>query len=214
MSNKINIQEFMIGKIEEAIKEQNELLKKASDSDKPKIRIKISKLEKQLENAKKPVVRTEKEKELIDKIANKVKENAEVITGNKIEGDRADKPLTSKEEFEHGVSMFIEEIKLRKEQLLKDISTQEGIVKLLEEHEPIGDENSYKAEIQGRKNILGQMKMSLELFNDRIDTNEDIVKWALENYDNISKLNTFLNNPLKLKDYEDYVAEKRKKFNV
>lgn len=214
MSNKINIQEFMIEKIEEAIKEQNELLKKANDSEKPKIRIKISKLEKQLENAKKPVVRTEKEKELIDKIANKVKENAEVITGNKIEGDRADKQLTSKEEFEHGVSMFIEEIKLRKEQLLKDISTQEGIVKLLEEHEPIGDENSYKAEIQGRKNILGQMKMSLELFDDRINTNEEIVKWALENYDNISKLNTFLNNPLKLKDYEDYVAEKRKKFNV
>lgn len=214
MSNNINIQEFMIEKIEEAIKEQNELLKKANDSEKPKIRIKISKLEKQLENAKKPVVRTEKEKELIDKIANKVKENAEVITGNKIEGDRADKQLTSKEEFEHGVSMFIEEIKLRKEQLLKDISTQEGIVKLLEEHEPIGDENSYKAEIQGRKNILGQMKMSLELFDDRINTNEEIVKWALDNYDNISKLNTFLNNPLKLKDYEDYVAEKRKKFNV
>ena len=214
MSNKINIQEFMIEKIEEAIKEQNELLKKANDSEKPKIRINISKLEKQLENAKKPVVRTEKEKELIDKIANKVKENAEVITGNKIEGDRADKQLTSKEEFEHGVSMFIEEIKLRKEQLLKDISTQEGIVKLLEEHEPIGDENSYKAEIQGRKNILGQMKMSLELFDDRINTNEEIVKWALDNYDNISKLNTFLNNPLKLKDYEDYVAEKRKKFNV
>lgn len=214
MSNNINIQEFMIEKIEEAIKEQNELLKKANDSEKPKIRIKISKLEKQLENAKKPVVRTEKEKELIDKIANKVKENAEVITGNKIEGDRADKQLTSKEEFEHGVSMFIEEIKLRKEQLLKDISTQEGIVKLLEEHEPIGDENSYKAEIQGRKNILGQMKMSLELFDDRINTNEEIVKWSLDNYDNISKLNTFLNNPLKLKDYEDYVAEKRKKFNV
>lgn len=214
MSDTINIQEFMIEKIKEAIKEQKELLKKANDSEKPKIRIKLNNLEKQLENAKKPVVRTEKEVELINKIANKVKENAEVITGNKIEGDRSDKELTSKEEFEHGVSMFIEEIKLRKEQLLKDISTQEGIVKLLEEHEPIGDENSYKAEVQGRKNILGQMKMSLELFEDRINTNDEMVKWALENYENISKLNTFLNNPLKLKDYEEYVAEKRKKFGV
>lgn len=214
MGEEINIQEFMISKINDAIKEQKKLLKKASDSEKPRIRIKISNLEKQLENAKKPVVRTEKEIELINKIANKVKENAEVITGNKIEGDRSDKELTSKEEFEHGISMFIEEIKLRKEQLLKDISTQEGIVKLLEDHEPIGDENSYKAEVAGRKNILGQMKMSLELFEDRINTNDEIVKWALENYENISKLNIFLNNPLKLKDYEEYVAEKRNKFNV
>lgn len=214
MSETNEIQQFMIKQIEKTIKETQELLKHANDSEKPKIRIKLVNLEKQLENAKKPVVRTEKEKELINKITEKVKENAEVITGNKIEGDRADKPLTSKEEFEHGVSMFIEEIKIRKEQLLKDISTQEGIVKLLEEHEPIGDENSYKAEVQGRKNILGQMKMSMELFDDRISTNEEIVKWALDNYDNISKLNTFLNNPLKLKDYEDYVAEKRKKYNI
>lgn len=204
---------FMIEQIEKFIKEEKLKLKKASDSDKPKIRIKIKQLETQLEQAKKPFERTEDEKKLIDSIANKVKGNVEIMTGKKIEGDRADKPLTSKEEFEHGISMFLEEIALRREQIIKTLEVQKGIVKILEEHEPIGDEKEYKDEIASRKNIIAQMEMSLDLFNDRIE-NSGIQEWAFENYDKLSELNKFLNNPLKLKDYEDYVAELKKKYNV
>lgn len=205
---------FMIEQIKLAIKKEKENYKKANDSEKFKVKLKLKNLEEQLKRAQQPFERTEKEKELINKIANNVKENAEIMKGKKIEGDRSDRPLTSKEEFEHGISMFIEEVGNRKTQLEKDIATQKGILEILENHEFVGDEASYKAEIAGRKNIVAQMEMSLELFNERLSENEEVTKWALENYDNISKLNKFLNNPLKLKDYEDYVIEKRKRFNV
>ena len=212
-NNLTKTQLFMIEKIEEAIKKEEELLSKAGSSDKPRHQLKLKQLNDQLKEAKKPFTRSEDEKALINKIANKVKGNVEIMTGKKIEGDRSDKPLTSKEEFEHGVSMFLEEINLRREQLLKTIPVHEGIIKMLEDHDPIGDEEEYKSEILARKNILSQMKMSLELFEDRI-RDSGIQEWAFENYDKLSELNKFLNNPLKLKDYEEYAVELKKKYNL
>ena len=67
---------FMIGKINEAIADVKTKMKTANDAEKPKLRIRLKQLEDQLENAKKPVHRTEKEKELINKMADKIKENA------------------------------------------------------------------------------------------------------------------------------------------
>lgn len=209
MAELTKTQLFMIEQIEKTIERERERLEKADYKKKPEIRKKIENLKLQLEKAKQPFERTEEEKKLIEKIAENVKENIEVSAPN-IEGDRSDKPLTSKEEFEYGMKMFIDEVKHRKEQLEKDLATQEGIVSILEQHEPVGDEQSYKNEISTRKNIISQMKMSLDLFNDRL-AEDEIQIWALDNYDNLSRLNTYLNNPLKLKDYEDYVEELRKK---
>ena len=214
MTELTNIQKFMIGKIKEEITKTNKALKSAQDvSEKFKLKKKLENLKEQLANAQKPFERTEKEKELINKMAENVKKNAEVTSGVKIEGDRSDKPLTSKEEFEHGMSMFIQEVEHRREQLLKDMSTQEGIIKLLENHEPVGDEDAYKAEIAARKNIYKQMQMSLELFDDRIREKDEVQKWALDNYEFISRLNIWLNNPLRLKDYEDYEENIKSKYN-
>lgn len=211
MSNLTKTQEFMIGQIEKALKDEKAKLKKANDSEKFKIRLKIKNLEQQLENAKKPFKRTEKEKQLINKIAGRVKENTEIMAGAKIEGDRADKPLTSKEEFEHGMSMFLLEVKNRKEQLAKDITVQETVVAVLENG--LNDHPEIKDDVESRKNIVAQMKMSMKLFEDRI-AGAEIQKWALDNYEMLSKLNTWLNNPLKLKDYEDYATALRNEFDI
>lgn len=197
-------QKFMIEKINEAIKHEEEKLKKAKDNEKFKIRLKLKQLNEQLEKAKTPFERTPEEIERINGMINKVKENVEVQTGNRIEGDRSDKQMSSKDEFQYGITMFINEVKKRREQLLKTIPVQEGILELLESHEPIGDEKEYSEEIKSRKNIVAQAKMALELFDDRIKNEQEVITWALENYENISKLNRFLNNPLGLKDYIEY----------
>lgn len=213
MENKLtDTQLFMIEQIKKAIAQEEELLKKAGDGEKPKHRIRLAQLHEQLEKASTPFERTEEEKELIEKIANKVKENVEVSAGKKIEGDRADKPLTSKEEFEHGMSLFIEEVARRKEELEKTLVVYEGIYEKLAVMETIGDEKIFNEELKSRKNIIAQIKMSLELFNDRLAESEEVQKWALDNYDNISKLNKYLNNPLRLKDYEEYETTLRKKY--
>ena len=195
---------FMIEKINEKKKNEEEKLKKANDSEKFKIRLRIKQLNEQLEKAKTPFERTPEEVERINKMIDNVKENVEVQAGNKIEGDRSDKQMSSKDEFQYGITMFINEVKKRREHLLKTIPVQEGILELLENHEPVGDEKEYAEEIKSRKNIVSQAKMALELFDDRIKNEQEVITWALENYENISKLNRFLNNPLGLKDYIEY----------
>ena len=75
-----------------------------------------------------------------------------------------------------------------------------------------GDEKIVSEELKSRRNIIAQIKMSLELFNDRLAESAEVEKWALDNYDNISKLNKYLNNPLRLKDYEEYETALRKKY--
>lgn len=213
MENKLtDTQLFMIEQIKKAIAQEEELLAKAGDGDKPRHRIKLKQLNEQLEKASTPFERTEEEKELINKMAEKIKENVEVSAGKKIEGDRADRPLTSKEEFEHGMSLFIEEVARRKEELEKTLVVYEGIYEKLSALETIGDEKIFNEELKSRKNIIAQIKMSLELFEDRLAESEEVQKWALDNYENISKLNKYLNNPLRLKDYEEYEAELRKKY--
>ena len=213
MENKLtDTQLFMIEQIKKAIAHEEELLKKAGDGEKPKHRIRMTQLHEQLEKASTPFERTEEEKELIEKIAKNVKENVEVSTGKKIEGDRADKPLTSKEEFEHGLSLFIEEVGRRKEELEKTLVVYENIYNKLADMKIEGDEKIVSEELKSRRNIIAQIKMSLELFNDRLAESAEVEKWALDNYDNISKLNKYLNNPLRLKDYEEYETALRKKY--
>ena len=213
MENKLtDTQLFMIEQIKKAIAHEEELLKEEGDGEKPKHRIRLTQLHEQLEKASTPFERTEEEKELIEKIAKNVKENVEVSTGKKIEGDRADKPLTSKEEFEHGLSLFIEEVGRRKEELEKTLVVYENIYNKLADMKIEGDEKIVSEELKSRKNIIAQIKMSLELFNDRLAESAEVEKWALDNYDNISKLNKYLNNPLRLKDYEEYETALRKKY--
>lgn len=212
MSELTKTQLFMIEQINMAIEQERANLEKADYKKRPEIRKKIENLKLQLQKASQPFERTEEEKKLIDNIVEKVEENAEV-SKVAIEGARADKPLTSKEEFEHGIKAFIEEVENRKAQLEKDLATQEGILKLLKESEPVGDATSFKDEIETREHIVRQLRMSMKLFEDRLAETE-IQQWALDNYENISRLNTFLNNPLKLKDYEDYITSLTKEFEV
>lgn len=202
-------QVFMIEKINEAIKEIKGRIKKASDSEKPTLRFRLKQLEEQLENAKKPVHRTEKEKEIIENMTRKIKENAEVVAGDKIEGTRSDKKLTGREDLKYKLTAYINDNKNKIVELKKVLAVQEEVLKTLENHEPASEETIYKQNVAQIKDNIIRLKISLKSMEERV-ANEKFVDEIDANYEFVRKLNIFLGNVLGLADYEEY-AENLKK---
>lgn len=200
---------FMIGKINEAIADVKTKMKTANDAEKPKLRIRLKQLEDQLENAKKPVHRTEKEKELINKMADKIKENADVVAGDKIEGTKSDTKLTPKEDFKYKLTAYVNDNKNKIVELKKVIAVQEEVLQTLEAHEPVSEEPLYKQNVNQIKDNILKLKVSVKSMEDRVN-NAGIIEEVIENYDLIKRFNIFLGNVLGLADYEEYAEEIKK----
>lgn len=200
---------FMIEQINKAIEEVKEKIKKANDAEKPKLRIRLKQLEEQLENASKPFERTEKEKELINKMAENVKENAEVITGDKIEGDRSDKKLTSREELRYKLTSFLNDTKNKIVELKKVLAVQQEVLDVLSKHEAVSEEKLFEQNVKQIKDNIVMLKVSLRSMEDRVN-NAGIIDEIDNNYEFLKRVNIFLGNVLGLSDYQEY-AENLKK---
>lgn len=206
-----NTQLFMIEKIGEEITKVKKMIKKASDSDKPKLRIRLKQLEEQLENAKKPVHRTEKEKEMIDNMAKNVLKNTQIEKGLKIEGDRSDKKLTSEEEFAYKLGEYLENNKNQIVELQKVIAVRKEVYETLLAHKPVSEETAYAQNLNQIKEDIVKLTVAVKSMQDRVEVGEDFIKEIRDNYQFVSKLNRFLGNPLGLSDYGEYAEELKNK---
>lgn len=142
-------------------------------------------------------------------MAEKVKENAEVVAGDKIEGTRSDKKLTGKEDLKYKLTAYVNDNKNKIVELNKVIAVQEEVLNTLLAHEPASEENLYKQNVTQIKDNILKLKVSVKSMEDRVK-NAAIVDEIIDNYAFISKVNIFLGNVLGLADYEEY-AENLKK---
>ncbi|MEG1565394.1 MAG: hypothetical protein RR342_01465 [Bacilli bacterium] len=196
-------QKFMIEQIKKTIVETKSNWKHASDSEKPFYRMKIANLEKQLENASKPFKRTKKEEEIINQMAKKIKNNAEVENGTKIEGDRADKKLTSAEDFKYKLGTYINNNIAKIVELEKGIAVQEEVLITLKAHTPASEEPMYAENIRQIEENIVKLKIAVTSMKERVEEKE-FVDEIIKNYEFVSRMNRFLGNPLGLADYEEY----------
>jgi len=199
-----DVQKYMIEEITKAIKITEDEVKKASGSQKTKLRIRLNQLKVQLENAKKPVSRTPEEKAVIDKIVNKIAANTKVENVAGISGDRADKKHTSSEEFEIKLKTYLESNKNKIVEVEKLIAVQKEVYKVLNQHQPDSEETAYKQNLEQIKDNIIKLGVAVRSMKDRVADGERFVEEIIANYSFVSKLNRFLGNALNLSDYEEY----------
>lgn len=207
----------MAERIGNEIKKSEQALKTASGEEKNAIEERLNMLKAQYVKATTPFIRTSREKQLIDKIADSVKENASTVAGTKVAGDRSDKKLSSKDNFKYAVEMYIKEIENRLAPMKKELAAQEYILNILTANEEIAEEfrEVFGREVEFKKNMISQLKMNIKLFEERLELyNSGVFDWAINNYDDLSKLNVLLNDPLHLPDFEEYMSCRKKEFEI
>lgn len=203
-------QQFMIEQINKEIEKTKKSIVDANEKDKNKYRMRIAELNRQLENAKKPINRSEKDKELINKMIQHIQNNTEIEDPIVIEGDRSDKPMTSRDEFRYKLLRFVNENKNKIVELNKAIAVQQEVYNVLSRYEPVSEENMYRQNVTEIYNNIVKLKVAMKSMQERVDIGDKIIKEIDDNYELISRINRFLGNVIVLKDYEEYAEQLKK----
>lgn len=122
---------------------------------------------------------------------------------------REDGTLKPIAEFKYSVQNYMDAVVKQKAQLEKDIASQEYIIEVLEKAK---EESGYKVEIErdldSRRKILEDAKIAIQTMADRIELyNTGVLDRILSEYELVLELNTLLNNPLNLLEYQERLIE-------
>lgn len=195
-------QKMMIKAIEEEIYKTRALIEKSKDDrEAKKLRLRLANLKKQWDNAHTTVHRTPEEIKKIEEIVKNVKDNAEVVSAE-IEGDRSDKKLTPKEEFEYRLKTYVTDMKNRVVEAKKAAALYKEVSAVLKGREPFCEENMYKGFVDNISKQCGAIDKSLATMEGRIASSDEMIKLCMENFEMLEKINSFLNNPLNLPGFE------------
>ena len=196
-------QKLMVAAIEQEMEKTRNLLKKAkNDTEAKKLRARLANLKQQWENAHIPVHRTPEEIKKIDEIVKNVEENAEVVSAE-IEGDRSDKKLTPKEEFEYRLKTYVTDMKNRVVEAKKAAALYKEVSAVLNGRESFCEETMYKGFVSNVTKQCEAIDKSLATMENRIAHSDEMIKLCMENFDMLEKINSFLNNPLNLPGFEN-----------
>lgn len=213
-------QKMMIKKLEEAKAETEaraEVLRAKHPNLTPdefkelgELQNKLININNQIRKAKQPVVMTPEKEAAIDKLIKNIEANAEITQVEAPEVSSAEE-MSSKDEFQYSLNSYVEEMKASIPDMEKQLAVQKLILENMENFHPFEDKydiSLYNADIETRRNIVEQLETTIQVVKKRIElAQQNLVGWAMDNYEMLSKFNFFVNNSLKLKDYEDYIKE-------
>lgn len=153
--------------------------------------------------ASQPVDNTPERVEAIDKFIN----NIEIEVDMPQAVDRS--PITSYDIFVSSLTHYQEKLAEHNKVLNDQLACTKDILNLMEAYTEELDENeisdALSQRIESERKIKDDLTVALDCNNERLDYAEEICNKIIANYDLLSDINFFLNNPLGMPDYEERV---------
>lgn len=165
----------------------------------------LSEIDAAIAKASETVDRTAEEQARLDNMINNINVTVEKAV------DMSNPDNSYRDMFIANIDNYVETMKTRRHELLLELDTNKQIMDLLKAYEAEGEvSDSFHQFINQLEDITDKIKITLGALNDRIANSAKMKKICSDNYDMISDINFFLNNPMNLADIEDRYKKFRK----
>lgn len=222
-----DVQKYMIGTIQSYIKNAEDRIEMlqvkkirtiAETEELVNLQSKLKQFKKQLIDAKKPVKKTPEQLKKIDELVNNIKIEVDGKEEKEMEKTKTAtvKVPTGKDLFEKQLSEYISNVKDKSEELEKLIPAQESILDALNKIE-ITEANKtlVKDEIDARIQLIKKLRDSKKAYAVilRMHKNKFENK-LLDNYDELKKIDVFLNGVFNFQDKAKTIEAMAKKYKI